>query len=198
MKNIQNFSLFFLITSLAFLGCKKDSTQPSGSLNTTNNSSSDFIEFKIDGTQYRIEEIQSATANSIGVVGQYDSTYNSGTGLTNHIASIHFMNIMPPNTLTDVLWTFFSNQTIAPDTFQYSITGGNMGLPFFQALVQNNCAYSAIDSSSFILNITALQHQTGGKMEGIFSAGNLQLTNSNHVVLSSGHQLTDGKFSVTF
>ena len=168
----KNAVFLAVLSAILLLGCKKDEVieepKPTG-----------FIEFKIDGKKYKIEENSSAVA--------YDEITNASyvvvfgiTELGKSVTMIQSSN----RTLTVGKYTYDMFNSAQVPSFVFVINAG--------ANVYN---FNPIFDTGEI-EFTRLDRHAGGKVEGKFHFTNVEYKDKDQNLISTGHKLTDGIFSI--
>ncbi|GAB1462290.1 hypothetical protein [Pedobacter sp.] len=167
-----------LVMGIALLGCKKDKVveepKPTG-----------FVEFKIDGKQFHIDDYGTSS-----VLYQDDPSVS--------IYQIIFTFYGKDN-LTMPLLHQISNSPLSPKKYTY--TGYNVNQierPHFSFSVEGGkyiYSFSVLEGMGEI-EFTRLDRHAGGKVEGKFHFTNVDYKDKDLNLLSRGHKLTDGIFSI--
>ena len=149
--------------------------------------STGYIEFKIDGEVFMIDDFNG----------------NAGNGL------VTFSNT-PSLPLYQVVLTFYTASTTGSDNitlqqisqsplevkdYVYSSFTVNER-PMFIQILPSLYGYIFSSTSTGNINITRFDTVSGGKVEGTLSFSDLNYQDASGNLVSTNHQLTEGKFSV--
>jgi hypothetical protein len=173
MKYLLPGLLFLLLT-----GCKKEQTPPPQS------GTDEYVEFKMNNTLNRLGGSQEQVVSAVVF-------HDSPNFLYQLVISVN----ATPNVRSFTLQVG-SGQTLEAKNYVRSMT--NPGVEIRQVVFvtpQLNTYAPAINTPGNI-QLTRLERQPGGYIEGTFAFANMDYRDKNVNMLSSNHALTEGKFRV--
>lgn len=170
------FLLLLSVSLLLFVACNDEKVDPDGP----------FIEFTIDGTQYRINSTPDAIAGSHSAI---------------------YATALPLRLLTNVFLST-TNDKVSGVTFGMRVNGPFRIQAYDSVTVASGVQFVATlpDKNTFVLDplngigsieLTAVDSVSGGVFTGTFQFSNLTLQNENQQKISTGHTLTEGRFRIT-
>lgn len=171
-KTATYYSIIFLTCSIIFTSCKKDSSSPA---------SNNYIEFKIDGQQYRMEQDQEANGDFTTGAAQHTGPTFGKYGLT--IAFGHSLSDEGAG------MTIIDAQKVTKSHYDLTTLGGNI----FTYIMPNSTQYISGASSTLTVDFSIIDTAVAGTLEGTFTATNLELQDEDGNTISTGHTLTEGK-----
>jgi hypothetical protein len=175
--------LYAFLSLLLVSSCKEKEDDAS-----PNDPQEDFIEFKIDGTQYRINQ------TGYTATGASTAEFIDKPDLPNYHLSVLFVSPAGA-TSRSVLMGMGEPTPLTLKTYHNLPIQGQTIV--FLTLLPNSFSYVMHHGSEATLTLAHLDKAKGSKVEGTFSIDRLDYKNANHDVVSSNHKLTDGKFKVT-
>lgn len=182
MKNsIYTPLLLFFLVGFCIVSCNKADDTPNAPLSTG------YMQFKMDGTTYRIED--------------YNLSSGTGTVMITNTPSIPLYQLVvvflssSPGGADN-----FSLQQLSPNPLEkknYVYDSFNATeRPVFIQVLPNQFTYVLSSSSTGNIHLTRLDTISGGKVEGTFNFNNLDYKDKSGQLISSGHTLTEGSFSI--
>jgi hypothetical protein len=180
---MKTFTKYFLITATLLTivaGCKKDKQSDPAS-----SDSDEYIEFKIDGQFYRMDE-QMNGSNFVVGAATHDGPFSGKYGL-----QIAFANSTQDEGATVMV---LDSEPITKQHYSLDLLN-------FTSLV----TYIKPDQTQFIIsatsvgniNFTSIDTTVNHAIEGTFEINNLDLQDIDGNFISTGHTLTDGKFKTS-
>lgn len=185
MKRFNRILFFAVLLGLSVTSCSSDD-------DSSSITGGDFIEFSLDGDQYRIENFGDGRGNMTAIL-QNLPQFDSYKLVTSHFKVTANVNIGVSFVISDSI-PLGARSYIADG----STTGGLLTFPAF-AFTENGEPAIRLDASvsSGVITIQHIDAQSGGRVEGTFDFEDLIQTETNGEVLSEGHRLTDGRFRMT-
>lgn len=182
MKNYIYVSAIFLLTFFA-TGCNPEDQGNNGPKGT----STGFIEFKIDGSKYRIDDYNTNDGN--GTV-----TFANTPSLPLYQVIIVFYTASPSGA-DNISLHQISQSPIEAKNYEYGDFNA-LERPTFIQILPSLYGYSVTTESRGNVIFTRFDTYSGGKVEGTFQLNNLNYHDKDINTISSNHNLTEGKFSV--
>ena len=170
----------FLFASLVLAGllfaCKKDGITPETS----------FIEFTIDGTEYRINSTNST------LEGSHSGQYQTFPG-PQHILTMVFQSATNDKVANVTLLLNRPDSLEVKNYPNLSVGGGTQ----FAAALPDLTIYglAALDGAGSI-ELSKVATASGEAFEGTFQFTNLEYKDDQQQTISTGHTLTEGSFRV--
>ena len=159
---------------------------------------SDYIEFKLDGTLYRIDESKNLLTTGASSVSSVDDT-SSSTG-KKYSAAYVFSTVDQTQDIMSATINVQDENSMAITDYNACITGSaGMGfyvtLDFFDGRSNIVLPYDSLITGK--LSMTNIGIVSGQKNEGTFHLENFRILQTNGQYSTATHNLTEGKFSVT-
>ena len=171
-KSAIYYSIIMLTCSLFFTSCKKDSSSPA---------SNNYIEFKIDGQQYRMEQNQESNGEFTTGAAQHSGPTFGKYGLI--VAFGHSLSDEGAG------FTLIDAQKLTQPHYYFTTVDGGV----FTYIMPNSTQYISGATSTLTIDFSTIDTVAAGTLEGTFSATNLELQDEDGNTISTGHTLTDGK-----
>lgn len=186
MKTSKYYIILGFALTLLF-ACKKEA-DPNNQTTQPNNTNEEFIEFKIDGSFYRIESFNSGSSIMAYATAQL-LDFGSYKGLI-----FRFVNMSP---LEIVGFSIYDSNY--PVKNHYDISFDVNQAPIFNP---SEFGFIMSDENQFMVSVqttgsfdfTRIDSVIGGVVEGTFNLNKLSFADSDGNPISSGHTLTEGKF----
>jgi len=186
MKTLSHFMVFFILLFVSASCQKEDATSPA----IPPIVNGEYIEFRIDGHQYKITgSAAGGTVNADAAAMLFDSGFQKGL-------VFRFVNMDPLQmvgfTVYDLTFPMGNQYTISADPYQTNPYNPSE----FGFIMEDERQYIFSLATTGSFEFTSIDSVVGGIVEGIMQLTNLDLTDENGDVISSGHTLTNGKFRV--
>lgn len=184
-KPMKNLFLPLLIVTTLF-GCSSDETETTPM--TGNPTGEYFMEFKIDGQHYRMDENLLQLTITTAANGQASGSYYLAPGISN-ASDDSFM-----------LFTIYDDAPITQMHYDFAPYTGAPGTVFNPGTFAFNRSdgrqYQMGSTTTGAVDFTRLEIQPNGVLEGTFHFTNLRLIDEDGDQISTDHQLTDGRFRI--
>ena len=200
---MKTFNLIITLTALIVIGagCKKNSDDeiiPAGTQNP-GTPTGNFIEFKMDGVHYRMDETAPNSTHYIGTTNPFgfqNGTYHL-TAQFGHIVNGHSTASMPSTGIT-----LYSSSALDTGYYECQSDSDNImpidpsGEFVYMFADQSSFQANAYITTSIKLHITEADSSNLGYTAGTFEISYLEKLDENGDVTSVNHHLTEGKFRV--
>lgn len=174
MKKIATFFLLFIIAGVSLSSCKKDLGR--------NSSGDEYMEFKIDGVLYHMNQYQNSPTDFTVVTATHHGPNYGKYSLTN--AAAH----SPGDEGAGII--VIDNNPIMANNYTLSLQNGEV----FTYVTPDGRQFMSSASSAASINFNSIDTTMGHPVEGSFQVNNLDLLNEDGDIISSGHTLTQGSF----
>lgn len=176
-----------LATIVLTNGCKKTEDMNPAIANS-GTTTGNYIEFKIDGVQYRMDESFTNTSDFV-----------IGAARHNQLDSLYWLSVVFGHSTSDEGATFEIYDSSSITKSAYTIHPYNPAVStflegVFTYIMPTGNQYITTGDVTGTVNFTKIDTVLGQPAEGTFSFNNLELWDEDQDVLSTGHTLTDGKF----
>jgi hypothetical protein len=172
MKKLIINSILFTMMVIGMLSCKKQ--------NLLNSGTGKYIEFKIDGQQYRLEEKQ-ISSTDFTVATAHHSGPTSGK---------YFFSIAVAHSPGDEgAWIVITDaEPITKTDYTLNVAHGDN----ISYVMPDGRQYLSTSSSVATVHFSSISTAMGDPVEANFQVSNMQLFDEDGDLVSSGHTLTDG------
>lgn len=179
MKNFI-YQLFLSIVLISFCyGCSKTAVNPQ-----TNAGMGEYIEFKIDGRLYRMEEQQVGVDNTDFIIGAARPTGPTSGKYGLQIAFAHSTQDEGAGIL------ILDNEPVTKSHYDLNQVDFSS---MFSYIMPNRNQYMLTDLSAGSIDFTNIDTAFNHEVVATFQISNLELWDKDGNVISTGHTLTDGK-----
>lgn len=168
-----------LVVLASFSSCSKSDTNPQ-----SNSATGEYIEFKIDGQLYRMEEQQIGAGNTDFIVG---AARHSGPTYGKYGLTISFAHSTQDEGASV---SVIDNEPITKSHYDLSLVDFSSLVTY---IMPNGNQYMISDISAGTIDFTSIDTSLNHALDATFQITNLELWDEDGNVISTGHTLTDGK-----
>ena len=178
MKQTLNYLFISTIVVITLMSCSKTKLE-----STSNSQTGDYIEFKIDGQLYRMNEQQIGPGNTDFITGAARQEATFGGKYALQIAFGH-------STQDEAVGLAVADYAkITKPHYELTLADGEM----FTYIMPNSNQYMTSSTSHGSIDFTSIDTTLNHTVEATFQMTGLELWDQDGNVISSGHTLTEGK-----
>ena len=179
MKKITSYSLILSLAAIVLMSCSKSSDIASW----RKSGKKDFLEFKIDGQSYRMEEKQPTSGNSDFITG---IAIETGPSEGKYVMKVSFSH---SSTKEGIAISLYDHISITNP--HYDLKLNDVGI--FTFTTSDGNRYCAGSSSYGSIDFTNIDLTLNHRMEATFQMTNMELVDKEGNLISAGHVLSGGR-----